>query len=431
MNWTGPPPISAGRSNGRCGGSPCRRPSVVADPRNGMLYLLGILSAAGWVGGVMYIPTLPAIAAEFDATPAQTNLTLTVFLAAFATAQLVYGPLSDRYGRRIVLLATLLVYCVGSVMGALADSIGVLTVARVVQAIGAVGGIVLTRAIARDLWTFDQVRRPLAFINMGSAVAPVISLSLGGFLSLVLGWRGIFWIAAVIALAVFVLVFKVLRETHAVRDPAKYGGFNFIRNLGRLVMSPLFVSLALTQGMLGGAIFVFMTGAPFVVIERFGISPGVFGLLTALMPAGYISGNLITSRLSNCYSIPQLITLGSAISVTAASTLVVVGLAGTLSVPVLYGCMYCYVLGVGVNVPNSMAVAIEVRPETAGAASALIGFVQQSHSAGASLIVGMIETGSGLGMVSLLFAMAAIGCTAAATSIALSRSFLSARRGGG
>ncbi|MBM3504549.1 MAG: multidrug effflux MFS transporter [Alphaproteobacteria bacterium] len=386
-----------------------------------MIYLLGALSAVGWVGGVMYLPGLPAIGAEFGATTPQVNLTLTVFLATFAVAQLFYGPLSDRYGRRVVLLTTLVVYAFGSALGALATSIEFLTVARIVQAAGAVGGIVLTRAIARDIWTFDQVRRPLAFINMGSAVAPILSLSTGGLVVGLIGWRGIFWIAGGLALVALAVCAVMLRETHTKRDPGVYGGFNFIRNLLVLARSPRFLSYSVTQGMLGGAIFVFMIASPVVVIQTMGLSPEVFGLLTALMPLGYSTGNFVTSELSRRQSIERLMTLGMAVSLAAAAAMVVFASLGSLGIPVLYICMYCYTLGVGITLPNSMAAAIEVRPQTAGAASSLIGFLQQGHSAVASRLVSVMESGSGHALVALLAAMAVIGSVAGAVSNVLAR----------
>jgi DHA1 family bicyclomycin/chloramphenicol resistance-like MFS transporter len=384
-----------------------------------MIVFLGALSAIGWVGGVMYVPSLPTIAAEFAALTPATNLTLTVFLATFAVAQLIYGPLSDRYGRRVVLLTTLLVYAVGSVLGAIAPSIEFLTLARVIQAAGAVGGIVLTRAIARDLWSFEQVRRPLAFINMGSAMAPIISLALGGVILGVVGWRGIFWIAAVLALVAFALAARLLRETHTERDPAKHGGVMFVRNLVVLARSARFLSYAVTQGMLGGGIFLFMTGGPLVVIQHMGVSPEVFGVCTALLPAGYSSGNYLTSQLSRRHSIARLMIAGTLVSLVAALVLFVAGLMDALSVPLLYAGMYCYTLGVGLNLPNSMAGAIEVRPETAGAASALIGFLQQSHSTAASRAVSVTETGSGMALVSWLAGMATISFAVALVSVRL------------
>ncbi len=386
-----------------------------------MLALLAALSAIGWIGGVMYTPAIPQIARDLETDAASAQFTLTAFLIVFALAQLLYGPLSDRFGRRPILLGSLLIYGVGSVATALAPTIEWLTAARVIQGFGAVGGSILARAIARDIWDYSQVRRPMALINSGGSLAPLLSLATGGFVAAALGWQGIFWVTSVIAFAFLGLSIVFLPETHKERNVADYGGMRMLTNYGRLLRSPLFLCFSFSQALMNGGIFGFMAGAPFVVIERMGVDPGVYGILTAAMPGGFILGNLITSRLSKRLSIAPLILAGCSLSLTCALISFAFVASGTLSLYIIYPLMMLYTMGVGLNVPNSMAGAIEVAPDIAGTAASLLGMISFSSMALGSLMVGSVETGDGMGVTGMLAVLAIPGFFLAVTAVVLAR----------
>lgn len=386
-----------------------------------MLLLLAGLSAIGWIGGVMYTPAIPQIARDFGADASAAQFTLTVFVLTFAVAQLVYGPVSDRFGRRFVLFASLAVYGVGSVAVALAPTIDWLIGARVVQAFGAVGGTVLARAIARDIWDFPQVRRPLALINSGGTVAPLLALVAGGFVSTALGWQGVFWVTAAIAFAFLAIAIAFLPETHTKRASDAYGGMRMLTNYGRLLRSPLFLCYAASQGLISGGIFGFMTGAPFVVIETMGIDAGLYGILTAAMPTGFVIGNLISSRISHRVPIAPLMVAGCSLAAVCAVVSFAFVLAGTLELWILYPFMLVYTIGVGLNVPNSMAAALEIDPKIAGTAAALLGTISFSCMALSSFLVGWVESGDGHGVTGMLAVLAVAGWSLAMSAVVLAR----------
>lgn len=386
-----------------------------------MLILLAGLSAIGWIGGVMYTPAIPQLARDLGTDPAAAQFTLTVFLAVFAVSQLIYGPLSDRYGRRWVLITSLLLYGVGSVAVALAPTIEWMTLARVLQAFGAVGGTILARAIARDIWDFEHVRRPMALINSGGTLAPLLALVAGGFVANALGWQGIFWVTAAIAFFFLGAAIIFLPETHKDRDVSAYGGFRMLTNYGRLLRSPLFLCYALSQALLSGGIFGFMTGGPFVIIETLGVSSGIYGILTAMLPGGFIVGSLISSRVSGRMSVHPLVITGCGLAAAAACISFGFVWSGNLNIAIIYPLMMIYTVGVGINIPNAMAGALEVDPKIAGTGAALIGFASFSAMSLSSFLVGTVESGSGVGMTAMLAALAVPGLFLAITSVFLAR----------
>ncbi|MEK9946686.1 MAG: multidrug effflux MFS transporter [Alphaproteobacteria bacterium] len=386
-----------------------------------MLILLAGLSAIGWIGGVMYTPAIPQLARDLGTNPAAAQFTLTVFLAVFAVSQLIYGPLSDRYGRRWVLVISLLLYGVGSVAVALSPTIEWMTLARVLQAFGAVGGTILARAIARDLWDFPAVRRPIALINSGGSLAPLMALVAGGFVANALGWQGIFWVTAAIAFFFLGAAIIFLPETHKERDATAYGGLRMLTNYGRLLRSPLFMSYALSQALLSGGIFGFMTGGPFVIIDNLGISSSLYGVLTAMLPGGFIIGNLLASRASKRLSIHPLVVAGCSLAAVSACISFAFVWSGNLNLTIIYPLMMIYTVGVGINIPNAMAGAIEVDPKIAGTGAALLGATSFSAMSLSSFLVGSVESGSGVGMTGMLAALSVPGLLFAIASVFLSR----------
>ncbi len=374
-----------------------------------MVAFLGALSAISWISAIMYTPGLPAIAEELRADRGSIQFTLTVFMIAFAAAQLAYGPLSDRFGRRVVLLASLVLSIAGTIAVALSPNIAFLTGARAVQAVGAVGSLVLARAMVADLFDGDRIRRVLAIVNSGGSIAPVIALAAGGFAIAALGWRGIFWLSAGLSLAILVVTLVFLKETHTSRDPGLYGGPRLIQNLWTLLNKPAFLIYTVAPALINGSMFGFMTGAPFVFIETLQVSPNNFGLILSLLPFGYFIGNIAASRVPSTVGMAPQMIAGAVASAGSALVLVVLALDGQLSVGALTVGMTVFGVGAGFQMPSAMTVALRVRPDLAGAASSLLGTIQLSIAGVSSFLVGVAETGSGTGMVSVVFLMSFFG----------------------
>jgi DHA1 family bicyclomycin/chloramphenicol resistance-like MFS transporter len=370
---------------------------------------LAAISAIAWMGAVMYTPALPLIAEELQASRASIQFTMTAFMLTFAVAQLAYGPLSDRFGRRGALLTSFVLYIGGSVAVALSPDVTFFTLARVVQAAGGVGALVIARAMVADLFDGDRVRRILAIVNSGASVAPVVALAGGGFTIAVLGWRGIFWLSAGISFAFLILTLLFLKETHTKRDPALYGGHRLIQNLWTLLTTPAFLIYTIAPALIGGTIFGFLTGSPFVLIETLHVSTNTFGFIVALLPVGYIIGALVAISLPSTLGTSPQIIGGASISTAFALILAILALNDSLNVGALTVCMMGFGFGAGLQLPSAMAAALGVRPELAGAASSLLGTIQMGVGGIASFLVGFFETGTGTGMVTVVFLMSFLG----------------------
>src|SRR5690606_20687573 len=262
-------------------------PSRPNTAPTGRVLLLSVLFANGILAATMYLPSLPAMGRDF-AVPADTlPLTLTVYFATFAAGQLVYGPLSDRYGRRPLLLGGLVVMVLGSAACALAGSLTALLWAGSIQGLGAASAMAVGRAIVNDAYDRQKAARATATISASLALAPIIAPLLGGLIEQYLGWRWNFWISGGITAAVLLILMRRLPETHRPSGDAGPLLRGIARAYGFLLTSRAF----LTFGLLNLAIFAglhgFNAGAPAVLIDTFGLSPVLFGILAALGAAGF------------------------------------------------------------------------------------------------------------------------------------------------
>ncbi len=384
-----------------------------------MIYLLAVLTAVAWVGAIMYTPALPAIAAEFQASNAEIQITLAVFMAGFAFGQLFYGPVSDRFGRRPILLASLVIYGLGTVAVALAPSLEVLSAARALQALGAAGGVVLARAIVRDIVTFEGSARGMAILNIGSSVAPALSLVAGGALAAFLGWRGLFWLTVGIIVVFYIAAHVSLRETRPPEARTRHGVADEFRGWLIFLRSPVFLALSISQALLNGAIFAFMAGGPFFLIDQFGASPRTVGILLALLPTGFLFGNLLSTQIGGKVGMANQLWIGAFISTVAGALFLTLHSADNLSLVIIGVLSFTYTLGIGLHIPNATAAAIEINPRLSGTGSALYGFITFGAAALSSLLVGFVDDGGGGGLVAMMLALAVGGLLMTIAAIAL------------
>lgn len=384
-----------------------------------MIYLLAVLTAVAWVGAIMYTPALPAIAEEFQASNAEIQITLAVFMAGFAVGQLFYGPVSDRFGRRPILLMSLVIYGLGTVVVALAPSLEVLSAARFLQAVGAAGGVVLARAIVRDIVTFEGSARGMAILNIGSAVAPALSLVVGGTLAAFLGWRGLFWLTTGIIVVFYIAAHLWLRETRPPAARTRHGIADEFRGWLTFLRSRAFIAFSISQAFLNSGIFAFMAGGPFFLIDQLGASPGTVGILLALFPAGFLFGNLLSTLISRQVSMANQLWLGALVSTVAGALFLALHSVDSLSLVTIGVLSFAYTFGIGLHIPNATAAAIEVNPRLSGTGSALYGFITFGAAALSSLLVGFIDDGSGGGLFALMLALGAGGLLMTFVAIAL------------
>ena len=367
-----------------------------------VIAFLTSLMAVGHVSNNMYTPSMPAMSEYFSTDAATVQLTMSVYLVAFAVAQLVYGPLSDRFGRRPVLIGGLILYAVASAAAAFSGSITVLIMMRALQAFGACAGPVIARAMVRDLFGREQAAKVMAYIGLSMGAAPAFAPVLGGFLQTWFGWQASFVFITGFALAVLMLTWARLEETNTERtDTTGWGPLlrEMLRNYWRLLKSREYLGFVVTGSFVFAGVFAFMAGAPFVVIEILGYSPVDFGLVSIAPIGGYVVGSFFTSRIAERVGVDRLVPLGMSILFTGALMLLGVALMGSLSIYSVYVPMTFMSFGMAVVFPSTLAGSISVHPEIAGAGSALYGFLQMAAAATGIYISGIFENGTAMPMI--------------------------------
>ena len=350
--------------------------------------LLSLLTALGPLTMDMYLPSLPAIGRALDASTAAVQLTISSYLLGFAVGQILYGPLSDRVGRRPVILAALVIYVAATVVCAVAQTIGILIALRFVQALGGAGCIVLARAAVRDLYSGERAGRELSLMGSITAFAPIVAPAIGGLLQDAFGWRASFYLLVVFALVAGATAARFLPETLRQRasGPFSFGAMGalyrsvlvhrgFLANLGILVAA--FVGL-----------FAWISGAPFVMQGLYAMTPVAFGAAYAVGAAGYMVGAYVAARVVMRLGLDRTVGMGAVIMAAGGLAMAASVALGLSSVAWLVGTMTVYLAGMGLVLPQTQAGALTPFADSAGTASSLLGFAQQSSAAIAAAAIG-------------------------------------------
>jgi DHA1 family bicyclomycin/chloramphenicol resistance-like MFS transporter len=370
----------------------------MSQPSFGLAILLTTLVALGPLSTDLYLPALPGLTQVFATDVARVQLTLSVFLAGFAVAQLFYGPLSDRYGRRPVMLVGLGVYLLSSVACMLAPSIDTLIAARFFQALGACAGPVLGRAIVRDVYGPLQAARVLAYISGAMAIAPMIGPFIGGWLTVWFGWRANFAALTLFSAVQAVVAFAMLRESNVHPDPTATQPRRILENIRTLLASRRYLGYLLCVSFCYAALFSFISGSSFVLIDLHGLSPQWFGASFGVVVTGYICGTLVTGRFTLRLGTSRMVWMGALLGAGAGTLMVVLALFEVRSVWAILLPMSAYTAATGLVMPNAQGGALAPYPKMAGAASALMGFVQMALAAAVGTVVGHIYDGTAIPM---------------------------------
>jgi DHA1 family bicyclomycin/chloramphenicol resistance-like MFS transporter len=352
--------------------------------------LLAGLSAVGPLTTDMYLPSLPDIARALGGSTAQVQLTISTYLVGFAVGQVVYGPVSDRHGRKPVLLAAIALYCVASLACALATSIHMLIAARALQALGGSGGIVLARAMVRDLYSGTRAGRELSLIGAVMALAPILAPVAGGALQTGFGWRSVFFILVAAGVMGAAFVWWMLPETLAQPATEPVSPSSIARSYRLVARNPAYLAyLGLATASFAG-LFAWISGTSFVLQNLYGLSPFAFGLAFALGSIGYMAGSMLSAQLTRWFGLDGIIAIGAVLVAAGGLGMTAAVALGFTSAASLVVPMAVYLAGMGMVLPQSLAGAMTPFPERAGAASSLLGFIQQSVAAVCGAIVGVL-----------------------------------------
>ncbi|MPZ11758.1 MAG: Bcr/CflA family efflux MFS transporter [Kiloniellaceae bacterium] len=365
-------------------------------------FLLTVMVALGPLSTDLYLPSLPAIGAEFGAGTATVQLTLSVFLAGFALSQLIYGPLSDRFGRRPMILGGIVLYLLASLACAYAPSIEVLILARFGQALGACVGPVLGRAAVRDIYGRERAAALLSYMGMVMALAPAFGPILGGIVEVHFGWRANFVVLAAFALAMLLATLVILPETNQwkSRDATRPG--HLVAAYLSLLRHRSYIGYVLVVACAYSGIFSFISGSSFVLIGLLGLSPDVYGFCFAAIVVGYMIGAFLSGRYTARVGLERMVQLGTAVQALGGCVGLAIYATGIVTVAGIVGPVVVFMVGTGLAMPNAQAGAIGPFPRMAGSASALLGFFQMGSAALVGIVVGHGSASSALAMMTAI-----------------------------
>jgi DHA1 family bicyclomycin/chloramphenicol resistance-like MFS transporter len=406
---------------------PPRKPGDARAASRAPVRLLALLIAMTGVSSLslnILVPAIPNLAAKLGTDPAHVQLTVSLYLMGLAVAQLVFGPLSDRFGRRPVVLSGLALATVASTSAIFAGSIAALVACRVLQSLGASTGQTIGRAIIRDLYERERAASMIGLVTSVVVVMPMAAPLIGGVLDTLFGWESIFIFSAALAGVVFVWTVLMLPETHRRARAAGAGGaggagarLNLGADLRALTTSPRFFGYTLCAGLGSGPFFSLLGGAPHVVVTVLGRTSIEYGLWFFVPVLGFMSGNFMVSRLAGRFGIDALIWWGIGLTIlgcliNAALYLAAPGMAAIFVPHLVIG------LGNGLLLPTAVAGAVSIRPQVAGTASGLTGFIQMSIGAAAAQLSGLLVV-AGQGAMPMVLLMLFFGLAAAAAVFAL------------
>ena len=368
--------------------------------------LLAAAVALGPLAIDMYLPALPAMGEALSADTGQVQLTLSIYMVGFALAQLICGPLADRFGRKPIMIGGFLLFAIASVVCALATNIETLILCRFLQALGGSAGPVLGRAAVRDIYSPRDAARIMAILASIMALAPAVAPTLGGFMVVSLGWSSIFLALGGYALIMAVVVAVGIPEPMRPENRQSLRIGSLWKNYRAIASDISFLGYTLTNSLTFAGLFAFLSGSSFVLIDFLGVEPQYFGLFFACIVTGYIGGNLTAVGLGRSLTPDQILIRGLIVAVAGGSLMAALATAHIYNVWAVILPQSLLMVGVGMVLPQTMAGALANFPSMAGSASALFGFTQMVVAAIVGALVGHFHDGTSLVMAGIIAACA-------------------------
>lgn len=375
----------------------------------GTVLLLGSLMAFGPLSIDTYLPAFPNIARTFSADAAAVQRTLSAYFFGLAVGQVLYGPLADRFGRRLPLLGGITLYVIAALGCATAPSVGALTGWRFVQALGGSAGMVITRAVVRDRYPPREMARIFSQLMLVMGVAPILAPLIGSTLLGLTGWRGIFFALATFGIVCGLALALRLDESLPVERRMRAGAGVIVRTYVDLLRDPRFLAPVLGAGFLWSTMFVYIGGAPFLYMERFHLAPSVFGVLFALNAAGMIGSAQINARQLRVHAPGTLLRFGAVLVTAGGAGVLLALLLDVGGLPLVALSLFVMLSGLGFVGGNASAAALAPFPHVAGSASALMGTVQFAIGATAGAVASALFDGTGVTTAVVITTVALLG----------------------
>ncbi len=395
--------------------APAIRPADMTRRQQARLVLvLGVLTAFSSMSIDMYLPAFPQIARDLGVPLGTVQLSISAFLFGSAAGQLFYGPLADRWGRRIPLLFGLALYVASAIGCACVRTGEGLLFWRVIMAVGGGAGMVISRAVVRDLYDTAEAARMFSLLMLVMGAAPILAPIAGGQLLLITGWRGIFGFLGVFGLIALCAAAAGLPESLPPERRIRRSFAEMTAVYGHLLRNRHYLRYAVALGCVAGVNFSYISGAPLVFIELHGVSPQHFGLFFGANACGLIGASQVNRRLLRRFTAQRILNTAFAANAVAALLLAAVGLTGFGGFPAQVLLIFACLCMTGLLYPNVTALAMAPFDKAAGSASALLGTIQYSLGATAGVFVGMSHNGTAMPMIATMAACGVIGWWAVA-----------------
>ena len=364
--------------------------------------ILGALTAFGPMSIDMYLPALPTVVASFGTSPSRVQLTLSAFFLGFGVGQLVYGPLSDRWGRRRPLLVGTGLYVIASLLCAVATGVEWLIPFRLLQGLSACAGPLIARAVVRDVYDRDRAAYMLSLLMLIMGAAPLVAPLLGGQLLVASGWRSIFAVQGAFGALCFLAAWSGLGETLDETKRWRAGVPAMVARYGALLRSRVYVGYAVSSGAAFAGMFAYFAGSPFVFIRLYGVPPQNYGFLFALNIIGLMSGAAVNSRLVLRYGPDRVLRRGVAAVAAAGAVLLLAAITGWGGLAGLVIPLLVFISSISFISANAMAGALAGFRHVAGTASALVGTIQFGLGAVSAAAVGAFYNGTAVPMAAVI-----------------------------
>jgi DHA1 family bicyclomycin/chloramphenicol resistance-like MFS transporter len=393
----------------------------MSTPRlsGGLIVILGALTAFAPLSIDMYLPGLPTLERAFAAPAASVQLTVSAFLVGIAIGQAFYGPLSDRFGRKAPLYAGLALYIAASMACAHAPNVEAMIALRFLQATGGCAGIVIARAIVRDVVDGADAARAFSTLILVMGVAPILAPLLGGYVLRWFGWQAIFWALALFGLGCLVAVAVRVPETRPPERRTAGGVVSALIVYARILADRRFLGYSLTSGLALAGMFVYITTSPHLFIDVFGLSTHAYGSLFGTNAAGFIAVSQLNRLLLRRFSMYRVLAWGVRLNLAAAVVLLLVAVGGFDGLAAILVPLFVAIASLGILMPNAVAAALSGQAVHAGSASALIGTTQFVLGAAAGAIAAGLHSDSALAM--------AVAITGSSTAAFAAHSLLTRR----